>query len=156
MEIFYHIILSRKNTNGSYIKDCMEFITKKIKPNFKYEIKFFVKDVDFDESKFPEGFEHVVIWDQSLVKLHFHLIENSDCLHVVFMKCKSSIFKNVHSKNEPIDENFLLFNNMKCIYLRPDKDETSYEYDTIITDDSYVYDIDRIINKHNTNENTCN
>jgi len=143
-KVFFHIFLKRKKNinSNSYTRECINYISNNIKGKYDYKIYFVDDNVDFPE--LDESYTNIFIWDQVLVKKSFDLIEESPCLHVVFLKYKTNIFRNDSSINEPVDENFLIFNNMKCIYLRPDKNEISYEYDTIVSDSTYVFDITKI------------
>ena len=91
------------------------------------------------------------MWDSMLVKENFEITELGD-VNVIFLKHKTEIFKNTKSKNEAVDENFLLFNGFKCVYLNPDKNEANYQYDTIISEDKYVFDLSKYLNNNQNNQ----
>lgn len=147
MNCFFHIFLSRAATQNSYIRDCVAWIDQNIKGNFPYKIYFSDKRLnlkDFNANLKPAN-TNIIMWDSMLVKENFEITELGD-VNVIFLKHKTEIFKNTKSKNEAVDENFLLFNGFKCVYLNPDKNETNYQYDTIISEDKYIFDLSKYTN----------
>lgn len=148
MEKYFHVIINKENIGSDYVDDFIKFISIKIKPYFNYKIHFIKKDENilYEQSTYEEVF----LWDFSLVKIHFDRIENSQKNHVVVLDHKTDIFNNIESKNTAVDENFIIFNNIKCIYLHPENNEIHYDYDLIVNEDNYIYDIDSII-KDKTN-----
>lgn len=145
MNIFFHIFLSKTSAQNSYIRDCISWIEKNIKNKYQYKIYFSDKRLkinDFNANYNPSDY-NIIVWDSMLVKENFDITSLGN-QNVILMKHKSEIFKNSKSKNEAVDENFLLFNGFKCVYLNPDKNEVSYQYDTIITEDKYVFDLETL------------
>ena len=138
-----YFIFRLQKENNDFIKKIVGYIENNIKPYFQYNMSFDNKFTFDSLPVSPDDYHIYSFFDICTLKTSFSMLQSElhhNITNILILNNKSQIFDGV--KNNDIDENFIIFHNMKVLYL--EKDDKIHNYDLIINEKDYIFDINSI------------
>lgn len=145
MSLKPYFIFRLQKQNNDFLKKIISYIETYVKPYFEYKI--FFNDKKFIYQQIPvssEDYDIYSFYDTETLKLSFNLLQkfesDNNICNILILPNKTSIFDGINTRD--IDENFIIFHNLKILYL--EKDEKVHNYDLIVKENDYIFDINSI------------
>jgi hypothetical protein len=140
-----YFVFRLKKENTDFVKNVIFYIEEHVKPYFMYNILFTNKKFIFVPLPVStDEYEIYSFFDIETLKLSFSFLQKFELnplIHnILILYNKSQVFDGINNKD--IDENFIIFHNMKVLYLK--KDDKIHQYDLILDEKDYIFDINKI------------
>ena len=140
-----YVILSKANSTSTLQKKIIEFIKQNIKNNnFEYKLIFSDKK-HIIESELEEvnPSKDIVFWEPIIAYDNLELVKNFS-ISIVILE-KPTLYTQKISEFNPINENLAINNGFYIIYIQDSLDITNEDWKLVISEDSYLMKIDKLI-----------